>query len=133
MDLPDEITFFLRTRNASGRYPFPPGVDESRELHTARIASSDQIRPVPMRLHATEPRATVTLEPSAIIGLEHAASLYPLPTLYVSVPSGWSTQRGAMLNPTLEPAEQVFHLLEGGRARAEAARVIVPLRVKQLV
>ena len=133
MDLPDEITFFLRTRNASGRYPFPPGVDESRVLHTARIASSDQIRSVPMRLHATEPCATVTLEPSAIIGLEHAASLYPLPTLYVSVPSGWSTQRGAMLNPTLEPTEQVFHLLEGGRARAEAARVIVPLRVKQLV
>ena len=83
-----------------------------------------------MPFHATEPRLTVTLEPSAIIGLEHAASLYPLPTLYVSVPSGWSAQRGAMLNPTLEPTEQVFHLLEGGRARTEAARVIVPLRVK---
>ena len=118
--LPSEIAFFLRTRHASPRYPFPADVDEGRLLHVARLDPHDP--------NASEPRCTILLSPGGIVGLENFDSLFPLPTLYVTVPSGWSPQKGAMVNPTLERTEQSFQLLDN--RRGQPARVSVAVRLQ---
>ena len=122
--LPHEIVFFLRTRHTSSRYPFPADVDENRLLHVARIEATDGYG---SRGDGAEPRCTVLLSPDLIVGLENFDSLYPLPTLYVTVPSGWSHQRGAVVNPGIEPTEQMFQILDG-KAGRDPTRVVVPVR-----
>ena len=113
--MPRAVHFYLRTRGSSVRFPFPPSVDERAVLHVAKaVESADGPRGAPAD---SEPQALVSLDPASVVGLEYAGQ--PLPSLFVTVPSGWSPRQQRYVNRDLEPTELCVNLSDPRAHRGE--------------
>ena len=120
--MPEEVHFYVRTRATPRRFPFGPEVHEPSVLHVAKLDLYDA--------NSSEPCAVVVITPSTLVGMEGSNALYPPPSLYLCVPSGWSEQQQRVINPQIEPVEMLINLLEvrSTGASNEPARVVVPVK-----
>jgi hypothetical protein len=134
--LPHEVFFYLRTRAANLRFPFPRSIDERRVLHIARAVEEPLLRATDPP-EDTEPQALIALSSETVLGMQAEADASALEAVYVSVPSGYSEKLGVFINPTIEPTELLVNVAESGLARAlsrkgGAGRIVVPIKPRFL-